>query len=234
MSRTLLAIGAHFDDCVFGIPGILLQAVQKGFRVVITSLIGDYTNWPPVRGREQEFLDGVVRLARHHGVETRFLEYASQGLDVNPETKRAVARAVAELQPEVAFMLWHHDHHHDHEVAATLSKVALRHGGRVLGSADFRPPRALYAYDNGPRHTIGFEANTFVDVTNQWPAARDWLGRLMALAYDRPYDPLVPDPAGRAKEALGAYRGLACGVPYAEALWSPAPERRDILVSGEW
>src|SRR5262245_3539807 len=192
MDKTLLAIGAHYDDCVFGIPGILLQALRKHYRVVILSIIGDYTNWTPVRGREREFVEETIAISKEYGAEMRYLKYASHRFDVTPETKRAVAEVVADVQPDVAFMMWPHDHHHDHEVAATLSKIALPHGDRLLDKggqrAPFKPPKTIYAYDNGPRHTIGFEPNVFVDVTAEWTAAQDWLGRFMALTRGQKYN----------------------------------------------
>jgi len=227
--KTLLGIGAHYDDCVFGIPGILLHGVRKNYRVVILSMIGDYTNWPPTKDRAQELIDGTIRISRDYGVEMRYLDFASQRYDVNLDTKRAVAKAIAEIQPDIAFTMWPHDSHADHEVTAQLAKVALRHGGRVLDGEQIRTPRAIYAYDNGPRHTIGFEPNTFVDITDVWQDAIDWLGRFMALVRNQPYDGKSLDGAQQAKEALARYRGATCGVKYAEAVWSENWRPQDIL-----
>src|SRR6188768_2935403 len=107
--KTLLAIGAHYDDCVFGIPGILLQAVRKNYRVVILAIIGDYSNWDPAKGRDQELRTVSVQLAKERGVEMRFLRYASAQFEPNLEAKRAVAEVVAEVKADTAFMLWHRD-----------------------------------------------------------------------------------------------------------------------------
>ncbi len=216
--KTLLAIGAHYDDCPFGIPGILLDAVEKNYRVVILNIIGDYSNWPPVSDRVEELRANSIRLAAERGMEMRFLNYASMGYEVNDKTKREMAEVVAEVQPELAFMLWRRDRHPDHEVASLLSEAALRQPGAILGRSGIKIPRRIYYYDNGPGHTVDFEPDTYVDVSAHWPAAMEWLGRNMAFVRKLAYDPKAPDGSQTVKEKLAQYRGMACGVEYAEAL----------------
>ena len=221
MAKTILGIGAHYDDCVFGISGTMLKAIRKNHRVVILSLIGDYSNWKPVAGRDRELVPASIDLAKQYGVEMRFLNFASMQYDVTDANKRTVAEAISDIGPDVAFLLWPHDSHTDHEVASQLAKTALRHGDRLLAAdSRFKAAQRIYQYDNGPRHTVGFEPDTFVDVTDEWRQASEWLGRLMAIVRNEKYDPAKQDGAQRAKETLAAYRGATCGVRYAEAFRS--------------
>lgn len=229
MSKTILALGAHYDDCPFGIPGILLQAVRRHHRVIILNLIGDYENWAPAKGRTGELRELSLGLARERGMEMRFLDYASYRFEADREAKRAVAEVVAELKPDVAFMLWPRDRHPDHEVAAEIFQAALRQPGRFLAREGVRAAGRIYCYDNGPGHTLGFEPDTFVDVSAEWASAQEWLGRLMAFVRNKTYDPQVLDAAQQTKETLGRYRGMACGVKYAEAVRSSGSYPLDIL-----
>jgi LmbE family N-acetylglucosaminyl deacetylase len=218
MPQTILALGAHYDDCVFGIPGILLQAVSKHHRVVIVAMIGDYENWAPAKGRTAELKKGTIEICQRHGAEMRSLGFKSGHFQVTPETKRAVSEVVADVRPDIAFLLWPHDNHPDHEAASSLSRIALSLTDRVLESEPVRGPRRAFYYDNGPRHTIGFEPDTFVDVTPQWQPAIDWLGEFMALVRNEPYRRGTLDSAQQLKRAIAQYRGKTCGVEYCEAL----------------
>lgn len=229
MRKTLLAMGAHYDDCVFGVPGILLQAVRKHYRVVLLHLIGDYRNWAPIGDRHAELVPGRVALAKEHGVEARFLQFQSHLFEPSHANKRIVAAAVADIQPDIAFALWPQDHHDDHVAASQLSTIALRNAGQILGRSGVKPPSRLYYYDNGPRHTIGFEPDTFVDISEEWPAAIAWLGKLMALVRNEPYRAGPLDAPQQTKEAIARYRGKTCGARFAEALCAEYHYPRDIL-----
>ena len=227
--KSLLALGAHYDDLPFGIPGILLEAVKKNYRVVILNIIGDYSNWNPVKDRVKELRDNSIRLAEERGMEMRFLEYASMGYEVDDKTKKEMAEVVAEVKPDLAFMLWRRDRHPDHEVASLLSEAALRQPAAILGRSGPRPPRRIYYYDNGPGHTVDFEPDTYVDVSENWDEAMEWLGRNMAFVRKTVYDPASPDGSQQTKEKLALYRGMTCGVKYAEALKSYKAYPEEIL-----
>ena len=100
--------------------------------------------------------------------------------------------------------------------------------GTALGGQAKRPAK-IYQFDNGPRHTRGFEPDVHVDVTAEWRPAIEWLGRFMALVRNEKYDPAKPSGAEDAKTALARYRGKACGVEYAEAVKSFEPYATNIL-----
>jgi N-acetylglucosamine malate deacetylase 1 len=230
---TLLALGAHADDCVFGLPGTMLQAVRQGYRVVVLNLIGDYRT--DLAGRTNEAFTGQsIEIGRRHGVETRFLPFASGELDANPAVKKAVAGVVAELRPQLAFHLWPNDTHADHVAAAPICHSALQLAGRILKQPGVPQVRQRYSYDNGPCHTVGFVPNRFVDITPVWREAWTWVGEMGALYRHEAYDPTVTQPHQRSKEILAAYRGLTCGVDYAEAFHAAYQSCNDLSVPGSF
>ena len=217
MAKTVLAMGVHYDDCVYGIPGILLKAIGKGHRVVILSMIGRADPSIAHRGYDEQMMRETVEICQELGAEMRYLDMARARIEPAVESTLKVAGVVADVQPDVAFLLWPHDHHQDHEAASRICRTALENPG-VLDNARHDRPRQIYYYDNGPGHTIGFEPDTYVDVGDVWAQALGWLGRMVALAKGREFDPHEMSEVQQVKQTLSRYRGRACGVPFAEAV----------------
>ena len=156
----------------------------------------------------------------------RFLDYRSMHFGVTSETKRVVCEQVSNIEADIGLLLWPNDTHPDHVVASTLTNIAFRWSEAVTGRRARRPD-TLYYYDNGPRHAIGFEPDTFVDISDVSLEAFAWLGSLMALVQGEQSRAVAS--AVEAKEKLAAYRGGTCGVKFCEALKSFNAYPRDIL-----
>ena len=115
----------------------------------------------------------------------------------------------------VAFLLWPHDTHTDHEIASQIAKTALRHGDRLLPpGARYKHPQRIYYYDNGPRHVfvaLDLEAEVaalqpdFQALARLLPrgttncfagAGRRWKTRAFAPGAGVPEDPATGSAAG--------------------------------------
>jgi hypothetical protein len=115
---------------------ILLLAIRKHYYVVILALIGDYSNWAPIMGREKDLIEGTTAICKDYGAELRYLDFKSHCFGVSFLTKRAVA----DVQPDVALLLWRHDYHDDHGDAAHLSEIALRFASPLLENSPVTTP----------------------------------------------------------------------------------------------
>lgn len=67
--KTIVAVGAHMDDCWYGMGGMALKATACGHRVVMVQGVGLYRTWPTVRGRADEIKPLLQDLADRTNVE---------------------------------------------------------------------------------------------------------------------------------------------------------------------
>src|SRR5690242_15701624 len=112
--KTLLVAGGHMDDAEWGAAGVMLKAVQAGYRVVIVQTVGDWSNYWPAQGHEQRVREGVLRLAKEMGAEKILLDYKYHEVPVDLQIKRRIAEIVAEVRPDIALVPAETDYWTDH------------------------------------------------------------------------------------------------------------------------
>lgn len=163
--RTILVIGAHYDDCEIGAGGLIFKAVKKGHRVVLLNVASDYSTWRVTKGREKRIREQNLAKAREMGVEKRFLEFGYQQVVQNLKTLRRIAEVVVDVKPDITLF---HDRNEleqapaDHATVGILAEQAVRNADTILGGLTVSYGREMYAYEVYPQRE--FRPDVFIDI----------------------------------------------------------------------
>jgi LmbE family N-acetylglucosaminyl deacetylase len=155
----IVCVGGHPDDPESGCAGTLSRYAELGHSVTVLYLTRGE------RGVRDKGLDeaGKIRTAECEkacqvmGTHARFFGQIDGATEMTHEHVEAMAKALAEEQPDVLFTHWPVDTHMDHQVASILT---------FQGFMALKDRPQLYFFEvNTGSQSRGFLPNTYVDVT---------------------------------------------------------------------
>jgi LmbE family N-acetylglucosaminyl deacetylase len=180
------------DDAEIGAGGVLIQAARAGHRVVIVTVVSDYTTWLPTRGREEQTKQDLLALARRFGFEKRFLDYPYHQIDGGDlDLKQKLAALYVELKPDVAFIHHEQDHWPDHVACARASHDALLFSHGLSPDLSMQRCPLIYAYDVTPAQTYHFEADVYYDLTPVMPDYMELIAGTDSCLSGRPVEEVI-------------------------------------------
>jgi hypothetical protein len=97
---SIVAVGAHMDDCWLGMGGVALKAARAGHRVNMVHAVSQYGAWPVVAGREAEIKPAVKKLADDAGIRLIPLGHDYMRLQNSPELVGELAGVLDEPKPD--------------------------------------------------------------------------------------------------------------------------------------
>ena len=218
MKLDLLAIAAHPDDVELTCGGTLIKMVERRYKVGILDLTeGEMGTRGSAEMRRRE----AAAAARILGVALREnLGLPDARLEVNEESKLAVARKIRALRPHTVILPYWEGRHPDHYNAAKLAYEGCFLAGLKrlpLEGEAFRPFKVIYstAYYPAARPTF------VVDISRQFERRRRAI-----LAYGSQFSPqrrdrrskvhLPLDQLEQEVHLIARYYGQMIGVQYAE------------------
>jgi len=139
--KTVLAIGAHYDDIELGCGGTLYKHMLNGDKVIfgLTSSDEDKTGSVDMRRREQ--VDSMKYLGIPNSPHHIYEGYKDENLDF-------LVEAFDLFRPSIIFVPFEKDTHQDHVRASTIGKAVGR-----------KRHITTYFYDSGS--TYEFQPNVF-------------------------------------------------------------------------
>jgi len=229
---SVLAIGAHPDDLELQCVGTLARYIQQGSTVsmaIATDGSAGHRTIPAgelVAIRKEE----AYRSASILGAELHWLGYPDELLSDDIETRLRFIELIRLARPQV--ILTHHpqDYHPDHRAVNHLVFAAsfvaqLPNVQTVSPALEWVP--ALYYFENFMG--VNFVPTEFVDITETFAIKRQMLACHKSQMYSSPVysSPVYSSPVTRLEDSQGEnllemiavqsrFRGLQCGVTYAE------------------
>ncbi|HYF50775.1 MAG TPA: PIG-L family deacetylase [Planctomycetota bacterium] len=164
---SILAVGAHMDDCWLGMGGVALRAVRAGHKVTMVTACGSYEWYWPVAGREAEVIPAVQRIAERAGMRHIQLKHHYMRLQNTPELVDQIAQIVFETKPEIVFCHAEDESNQDHTALGAATRIAAIHGECFVkpSRGEFGYVSEVYQYTTGWQAT-NFQPDTYSDYTD--------------------------------------------------------------------
>ena len=218
----ILGLGAHPDDMEWHCGGTLARYARAGHKVFICHVSnGDkgsfrYSSAELARVRRKE----AVAAARVVGAESLTCDLPDGEVVLNVENERRVTEAIRRARPDVVIATDPNDYHGDHRAVGEMAihstfmatcplyKTASRHLAKVP---------ILYFCDTSSG--VNFQPTEYVDITDFLAIkVRMMVAHKSQLAWiGQRHKSEVQQHVAEEFKATARFRGMQCGVKYAEA-----------------
>ncbi len=201
--RTILAIGAHFDDIELGCGGTLAKHVQSGdevYGLIMTDSQYFNRSGEVVRNGGLALEEAIeaakiigYKLITETGIENCHLDF-------NDFVNSKLIKHIEEISPDIVYTHWTGDAHHDHRNLAWSTLNACKHIDRVL----------MYR-SNWYDSDIAFRDCFYSDISETW-GKKECSIRAYKTEMSRNGEEWI-----KYFKNLAENNGLKCGVKYAES-----------------
>lgn len=201
-----MVIGAHNDECEYGLGGLTALLVDRGVQV---RYINPAAKWhADISDEDKRETEAQEQRAAHIlGADKRML--GDRDAHIYMEEEKTVVELEMEIhdfKPDMLFIQWPHDFHVEHVETAKASYKALC----TVGPHGTRVPE-VYAYMAEPNQTTDFHQDIAIDVTAGMERVKESL-----LVFHQVH--ANGEGLWREKEISAAYLGYINGFKYAETL----------------
>ena len=219
LAVNVLAFGAHPDDVELYCGGTLAKYAQAGHSVTMVVVCngvagrGEMPAGEIIQIRAQESLDAANLI----GADAVHLGYPDHHIPMDDSIKGRITEVIRGARPTVVFVHAPDDCYLDHERTSRLVEECLNLApDREVETES--PPLTdwplLYYMDTVSG--LGFEPNEFVDITDVFDIKRKMTECHASQAALWRSDPSLDGPVDM-MEICARFRGIQCGVRYAEA-----------------